>query len=928
MKHIYSSLTLIFIGLLCTGQAYATHIRAGEIIAKRLSPLSLKYQFTLVLYTDDTSPVPAGGGKIDFGDGSGEFDLFDIALSTTKESLGENISLNTFVLEHTYPFSSEFKIRYREFNRNPNSRTMINSVNTPFYIETSFIIDAFFGLNNTPQLLVPPVDKAAIGATFLHNPGAYDADGDSLAYKLVENKQDIDLSVNGFKFPNDQTLYEGVDYATANQAGNDSPTFTLDPITGDLVWDAPGVEGEYNMAFIVEEWRKIGGVWYLLGYVTRDMQVRVEKTDNNPPELEIPNDTCIVAGSLLEEQIFADDPDGHDVRIEAFSGIFELSSSPGTFSPNPPTFQPVRAKLDFSWLPDGTHVRDRPYQVQFRATDKPPLGPALTDIQTWNITVVGPAPENPAANAVPGRAVNLVWDPYKYRNNADSMEIWRRIDSFEFEAENCQIGIPEYAGYELVGKVSSKTNTFNDNNNGEGLNPGVSYCYRLVAVWPQPSGGESYASEEVCVVMEADVPLITNVSIEKSSETDGEILVRWTPPFDIDPANFPPPYTYELVRASGFSGKEDLVSVITTSDTSFVDTGLNTSGQIFNYRVVLYDASNTMVDTSSIASTVRADAGTLLGAIEISWTAEVPWSNNIDDYPYHLIYRDNGAGGPLELIDSVNVNLQGFSYLDQGQYNGIPLSDTQIYCYFVETRGSYGNPKVISPLLNKSQVICAQPNDTVPPCAPVVNLDLGTLEDCESFLIDKSCNFSNFFNTIRWTAPTEEECDDDVRSYNVYYSRTGEEGTFEIISPKGLRETTFVHSNLTSLAGCYRITSVDRSGNESPFSETICNDNCVNFELPNIITPNDDGKNDTFRPMDCPRFVESLTFRVVNRWGKEVFSYTSGGENSIFINWDGKSNDGTELSTGVYYYVAEVNFIRLNPEDSKVTYKGWVHVLR
>jgi hypothetical protein len=67
---------------------------------------------------------------------------------------------------------------------------------------------------------------------------------------------------------------------------------------------------------------------------------------------------------------------------------------------------------------------------------------------------------------------------------------------------------------------------------------------------------------------------------------------------------------------------------------------------------------------------------------------------------------------------------------------------------------------------------------------------------------------------------------------------------------------------------------------------------------------------------------------VYNRWGKEVYGYQSGGERTIYIDWDGRSDDGKELSTGVYYFVADVVFESVDPEKSKKTIKGWVQLLR
>jgi hypothetical protein len=146
---------------------------------------------------------------------------------------------------------------------------------------------------------------------------------------------------------------------------------------------------------------------------------------------------------------------------------------------------------------------------------------------------------------------------------------------------------------------------------------------------------------------------------------------------------------------------------------------------------------------------------------------------------------------------------------------------------------------------------------------------------------------------------------------------------------------------------------VDRAGNESELSEPFCFDNCPYYELPNVFTPNGDNCNDLFSafsdrvsvdedgnspceaPIDlenlrkrCARFVQKVTFTVYNRWGREVYSYQSGGERTIYIDWDGHDNNGKELSGGVYYYSAEVIFDVVDPAKQKQIIKGWVQIVR
>ena len=159
-------------------------------------------------------------------------------------------------------------------------------------------------------------------------------------------------------------------------------------------------------------------------------------------------------------------------------------------------------------------------------------------------------------------------------------------------------------------------------------------------------------------------------------------------------------------------------------------------------------------------------------------------------------------------------------------------------------------------------------------------------------------------------------------------------------------------SNLPSNARCYKISAVDRAGNESELSEQYCFDNCPHYELPNVFTPNGDNCNEIFSayssrqiidengngpcgPIDtsnqrvrCARFVEKVEFVVTNRWGKEVYTYESGGERTIYIDWDGRDNNGNEVSTGVYYYSAKITVTVVDPGQRTQNIRGWVQVVR
>jgi gliding motility-associated-like protein len=90
-------------------------------------------------------------------------------------------------------------------------------------------------------------------------------------------------------------------------------------------------------------------------------------------------------------------------------------------------------------------------------------------------------------------------------------------------------------------------------------------------------------------------------------------------------------------------------------------------------------------------------------------------------------------------------------------------------------------------------------------------------------------------------------------------------------------------------------------------------------KVPNVITPNGDGRNDTFTPMDDNwSGISRHHIEVYNRWGEKIWE-----SDDFESGWDGKNN-GRQVAEGTYFWLLDVFY---GPEDIKRTFKGTVTVL-
>jgi gliding motility-associated-like protein len=860
---------LLFILFFTTSQAvFSTHQRAGEITYKAIS--DLKYEFTIVTYTYTPSPADRPELQIDWGDGT-----YQTVPRTQKINYPNNISRNVYSgAVHTFPGQGSYIVSVEDPNRNYGVLNIPNSVNVPFYIRSRVVINPFLGPNNSVELLAPPIDDGCVNTLYLHNPAAYDQDGDSLSYKLVTCRGAFGLPIPGYVLPGEVGT-------------NDPALFEIDALTGTITWDSPILQGEYNIAFQIEEWRS--GV--MIGYVTRDMQISIIACDNQPPQINPLQDTCIEAGSTLSFEVSATDPDEDFLSIQALGGPLQVSDSPAVF---PREMGEGSVSSTFTWNTNCSHVQFQPYQVVFTAKDSLNF-PQLSDIKTVNIRVISPAPENLSASAV-GNNIHLSWNK-AICERAIGYELYRRSGYYDFEPGNCETGVPEYTGYIKIATLENITDTtFMDNNDGMGLVHGIDYCYLLVSFFAD--GSVSYASKEACATLKKDVPIITNVSINETSVSDGEIFVAWSKPTELDTLVYPGPYKYIVNRSD--TENPQFIEIGQTgniNDTTFTDlSNLNTRDLVFAYRVDMYNltaGTAEFIGSTQVARSMYLTISATDQALELSWNFQAPWVN--EEY---TIFRYNPEN---EIFDFIGFSTET-NYLDDSLINGSE------YAYFIQSIGHYTAPGLVNPIVNLSQINTGIPQDNVPPCPPLLSV---------------STNCELIQNKLIWQNPPG--CPEDIAGYFIYYSPTLDNEPVKIDSISNPYDTSYVHGNLISIAACYQVKAYDSTGNVSDLSNLVCVsiDSCSSYRLPNVFTPNQDEFNEYFKPFPEYTSVESVQLKIFNRWGRTVFETTD-----PEINWDGKNmNNNQDCSEGVYFYVCDVFEIRLEGL-AKRTITGSVTILR
>jgi gliding motility-associated-like protein len=547
-------------------------------------------------------------------------------------------------------------------------------------------------------------------------------------------------------------------------------------------------------------------------------------------------------------------------------------------------------KKTFQWIPTCDNIRKQPYNLVFKAEDNN-SDVNLVDIKSIRITVLAPPPT--LDTLIPtNNSIKLEWTP-SICNNAAGYYIYRKTEYYNFQPGPCETGVPEYTGFQKVATINNKnTTSFIDNNNGLGLSQGYHYCYIITTFYNDNS--ESFASNELCTNLVNGIPTITNVSVLSTNQDSGKIYLAWSKPLDFDTIAAPGPYKYLIYRSPDKWGTNFTLidSLNNINDTIYTDKLLNTKNNIYSYKVEFYnDETNNrfLIGAPHIASSTFLKLTGTDNTITLNWENNIPWRDTA-----YTIYRQNETGN----FDSLTTIFNTHSFTDSNLANNIEK------CYKIKTIGHYQLPHLINPIINLSQTNCTSPIDSTPPCPP--NLQVTAI--CDSA-----------YNYLKWTNPNNY-CTDDVIAYNIYYSPTLNGEMTKIKTINTPYDTIYIHRAEQSIAGCYYITAIDSFQNESVKHQKVCVDNCEYYRLPNIFTPNGDGKNDYFRPGPY-KFVQKIDLKIFNRWGNVIFQ-----TEDPDIMWDGKVNR-KPVPDGVYFYICDVYEYRLTGIVPR-NISGFVHIER
>lgn len=182
--------------------------------------------------------------------------------------------------------------------------------------------------------------------------------------------------------------------------------------------------------------------------------------------------------------------------------------------------------------------------------------------------------------------------------------------------------------------------------------------------------------------------------------------------------------------------------------------------------------------------------------------------------------------------------------------------------------------------------------------------DITILEDI-AVSIEATCNDNDYILTA---TPLSNSYNTDEATYTWMDSENNVIGQDSDV----FNVTTYSNQNQNTTTPVEIYLTVNFGGCTTTTSFTVNQLACDDMEIPKGISPDGNGKNDTFDLTD----FGATNVTIFNRHGREVFKYSG-----LYTNqWKGQNKNGHELPDGTYFYSIQKN------DGKSVT--GWVFINR
>lgn len=269
---------------------------------------------------------------------------------------------NIYLLDYVFAVAGSYLISFSQANRAPNLVNLPDSDKQPYWISSRVVLDPN-GLSNhhSIRLLSNPVQVVPVGKTTRHHLGAYDPEGDSLAFELIPSLQGASTSVQGYRLPG---------------------FVAINSHTGELLYTRPTAPGHYALAVKITEYRHQKAI----GFLIRDFTIMVlEQTAAFAQSLTVSpgagtsisaqNDIYVSPGQeLLLEAVLAD-AQADTTRLEVYSDLLTTTEKFRVSKNSSGTRKSISLQLEA----EPTLKRQAPYLIVLRAESQKGSNPYNRD---------------------------------------------------------------------------------------------------------------------------------------------------------------------------------------------------------------------------------------------------------------------------------------------------------------------------------------------------------------------------------------------------------------------------------------------------------------------------------------------------------------------------------------------------------------------